>query len=47
MGGNWATVYGSGQVSGNLVQDTIAIGDLKLTNHIFGVAHNESTDFSA
>lgn len=43
----WSITYGSGDVAGDLVQDNVAFGDLKLTAHKFGVARNESDDFSA
>lgn len=43
----WSITYASGQVTGKLAQDNVAFGDLKLTNHVFGVAHNESSDYSA
>ncbi|KAI9454536.1 acid protease [Lactarius psammicola] len=39
-------VYGKGAVAGNIVQDNMAIGDLQLTGHTFGVALLETDDFT-
>jgi len=43
----WYTSYGTGTVSGNLVNDTVTLADLTLKNHTFGVTQNESTQFTA
>ena len=37
--------YGSGQVSGDMVTDTIVIAGLTLANHSFGVANQEMGSF--
>lgn len=39
--------YGSGEVSGDIINDNVAIAGLALNNHTFGVATTESVDFSA
>lgn len=39
--------YGTGHVAGSIIQDNIIVAGLKLTNHVFGVATLESTDFSS
>jgi hypothetical protein len=39
--------YGTGQVSGNIVQDNVVIAGLPLTKHVFGVASLESIEFSS
>jgi hypothetical protein len=39
--------YGSGFVSGDIITDNIAVAGLQLPNHTFGVAKNESVDFSS
>jgi len=39
--------YGTGQVAGTIVQDNIVIAGRSLTNHVFGVASQESVDFSS
>lgn len=39
--------YGTGRVSGTIVQDTVVIAGLPLANHAFGVASQESIDFSS
>ncbi|KAH9481636.1 putative aspartic-type endopeptidase CTSD [Psilocybe cubensis] len=44
---DWAIGYVSGSVSGYLVQDDVTIGGLKLKAHTFGVAINESIDFTS
>jgi hypothetical protein len=38
--------YGTGSVTGNIVQDNIVIAGLPLKGHIFGAAFNESDDFT-
>ncbi|KAF5382085.1 hypothetical protein D9615_004313 [Tricholomella constricta] len=42
----WKIEYGTGAVSGTLVTDNIAIAGMKLPNHKFGVAKNESREFT-
>ena len=39
--------YGTGEVSGDIVQDDISIAGLALQGHTFGVATTESVDFSS
>lgn len=39
--------YGTGQVSGDIVNDDITIAGLTLNAHTFGVANTESVDFSS
>lgn len=39
--------YGKGAVAGNIVTDNIAIAGLQLTTHTFGVALQETDDFTA
>ncbi|KAJ7671612.1 aspartic peptidase domain-containing protein [Mycena polygramma] len=41
----WYITYGSGTVSGNLVEDHVAFAGFTLRNHTFGVASNESSQF--
>ncbi|KAF9484346.1 acid protease [Pholiota conissans] len=43
---DWAIGYVSGSVWGYLVQDVVSIADLTIKNHTFGVAYNESKDFT-
>ncbi|KAF7312113.1 Aspartic peptidase A1 [Mycena indigotica] len=44
----WSITYGSGAVSGLLVQDHVVFaGKMRLANHTFGVAYNESSEFTA
>ena len=43
---DWAIGYVSGSVSGYIVHDDVSIASLKLKNLTFGVAFNESTDFT-
>lgn len=43
---DWAIGYVSGSVSGYIVHDDVSIANLKLKNITFGVAFNESTDFT-
>jgi len=38
--------YGTGHVGGDLVSDDVTIAGLTLSNHVFGVANDESVDFS-
>ncbi|EJD49755.1 acid protease [Auricularia subglabra TFB-10046 SS5] len=45
-GNVFAVQYGSGDVNGTIITDDIGIGGLKLTAHTFGVATQESVDFS-
>ncbi|KAK7032874.1 acid protease [Favolaschia claudopus] len=42
----WNITYGSGAADGELVQDTIIVGGMVLTNHTFGVAHSISQGFA-
>jgi hypothetical protein len=46
-GAPFSVTYGTGQVSGNVITDNIAIAGLTLDAHTFGVATTESVDFSA
>jgi hypothetical protein len=39
--------YGSGSVAGVLCKDNINMAGLQLNNHTFGVANEESVQFSA
>lgn len=39
--------YGSGEVSGDIVTDNVAIAGLQLNTHTFGVANTESVQFSS
>jgi hypothetical protein len=43
----WDITYGSGAVSGTIVSDNVSIANLVLKNHTFGVADQESDDFSS
>jgi hypothetical protein len=43
----WAIGYATGFVSGLLAQDDVSIGDLTIKNHTFGIALNETKDFTA
>ncbi|KAK2460904.1 hypothetical protein APHAL10511_007374 [Amanita phalloides] len=43
----WSIQYGTGSVSGNMVKDTIRIGNLQLPSHEFGTASIESSDFTS
>ncbi|KZT29908.1 acid protease [Neolentinus lepideus HHB14362 ss-1] len=45
-GKTWSITYGSGSLSGNIVQDDIEIAGMKLSAHKFGAAKNESSQFS-
>ncbi|KAK0469920.1 aspartic peptidase domain-containing protein [Desarmillaria tabescens] len=44
---SWSIWYGTGQVSGFLAHDDVSIVGLELKAHKFGVAQNESADFTA
>ncbi|KAG2357417.1 aspartic peptidase domain-containing protein [Suillus spraguei] len=44
---NFNVTYGSGAVAGVLCQDNVNIAGLQLNNHTFGVANEESVQFSA
>ncbi|KAF8969249.1 aspartic peptidase domain-containing protein [Flammula alnicola] len=44
---DWAIGYVSGSVWGYLVQDDVSIAGLTLKGHTFGVALNESSDFTS
>ncbi|KAL4252337.1 peptidase A1 family protein [Abortiporus biennis] len=39
--------YGSGQVAGTIVNDNLNVAGLELDGHVFGVADEESVDFSS
>jgi hypothetical protein len=39
--------YGSGSVDGNIVTDNLVVAGLQLPNHTFGVAKQETVDFSS
>jgi hypothetical protein len=43
----FSVTYGSGSIDGTLCQDTVSIANLTLTNHTFGVANEESVQFSS
>jgi hypothetical protein len=43
----WTIEYGTGSVSGVIVKDTINLAGLALNNHTFGVALQESVEFSS
>ncbi|PWN25915.1 acid protease [Jaminaea rosea] len=43
---NFSITYGTGDVAGHLGNDTLTIGKYKLPNHTFGLATDESEDFS-
>jgi len=45
-GDTFEVTYGTGQVSGDIVNDAVSIAGLTLSNHTFGVANTESVDFS-
>ncbi|KAJ6612317.1 aspartic peptidase domain-containing protein, partial [Mycena sp. CBHHK59/15] len=42
----WSVTYGSGAAAGDLVQDTVILAGMKLENHVFGIAHNQSESFT-
>ncbi|KIM39982.1 hypothetical protein M413DRAFT_19672 [Hebeloma cylindrosporum] len=46
-GAPFSVTYGTGQVSGNIIKDNIAIAGLALDAQTFGVATSESVDFSS
>jgi len=46
-GKRFAVQYGTGNVSGTIVQDDVTISGLTLTGHTFGVATSESQEFSS
>ena len=46
-GKRFAVQYGTGNVSGTIVQDDVTISGLTLTGHSFGVATSESQEFSS
>lgn len=43
----FAVTYGSGDVKGDIITDNIAVAGLALPAHTFGVALQESVDFSS
>lgn len=43
---NFSITYGTGDVAGHLGNDTLTIAKYKLPNHTFGLATDESDDFS-
>lgn len=43
----FAVTYGTGAVKGVIVQDDIVVAGLSLPNHTFGVANQETVDFSS
>ncbi|TFK50087.1 acid protease [Heliocybe sulcata] len=45
-GKTWSITYGSGFLSGDIVQDDMEIAGMKLPAHQFGAAKNESSQFS-
>ncbi|KAJ7284664.1 aspartic peptidase domain-containing protein [Mycena rebaudengoi] len=45
-GESWAVKYGSGSVSGDLVTDHVEFAGTTLKHHKFGIARNESSDFT-
>ncbi|KAG6832820.1 hypothetical protein H0H92_009439 [Tricholoma furcatifolium] len=46
-GSPFSVTYGTGSVAGDIVTDDVSIAGLSLPNHKFGVATEESVDFSA
>ena len=46
LGNQFSVQYGSGSVAGDIVQDNVVLAGLPLNGHTFGVATQESTDFS-
>ncbi|KAJ7106481.1 aspartic peptidase A1 [Mycena crocata] len=42
----WGIGYGTGSVSGNLATDDVVFAGLTLKNHTFGIARNESAEFT-
>ncbi|KAG8740654.1 hypothetical protein FRC10_004064 [Ceratobasidium sp. 414] len=47
LGKNFQVTYGTGQVKGDIITDDIVVAGLKLPAHTFGVATEESVDFSS
>ena len=45
-GRSFNIAYGKGQVVGTVVDDNVQIADLSLTNYTFGVANQETPNFS-
>jgi len=43
---NFSVTYGTGGVNGSLISDVVTIAGLTLLNHTFGVANQETTDFT-
>jgi hypothetical protein len=43
----FAVTYGTGNVSGTIIQDDVSISGLALTGHTFGVTTSESSEFSS
>ncbi|KAF8623678.1 hypothetical protein AX17_007376 [Amanita inopinata Kibby_2008] len=46
LGRKWSIAYGTGAVSGEIVQDSVTVAGLNLPSMKFGVAFNESSDFT-
>lgn len=42
----WYIYYGSGNVSGTIVQDEVTIAGLRLTKLLFGAVYDESAQFT-
>lgn len=42
----WQITYGSGAVAGDIVTDNLVVAGLNLNAHTFGVATEETQDFS-
>ncbi|KAG8743806.1 hypothetical protein FRC10_011354 [Ceratobasidium sp. 414] len=47
LGQNFQVTYGTGQVKGDIITDDVVVAGLKLPAHTFGVAAEESVDFSS
>jgi len=47
LGKTFQVTYGTGQVKGDIITDNIVVAGLKLAAHTFGVATEESVDFSS
>jgi hypothetical protein len=47
MAKSWSIKYGTGAVSGTIVRDNIIVAGLALKDHTFGVATQESKDFTS
>jgi len=43
----FSVTYGSGSITGTLCQDTVSVANLTLASHTFGVANEESVQFSS